>query len=591
MSRAVKVNDKNGHGIVGPADRTLGDPPSAVSDRTQCEPAAGAEPDWLALLSPPLETGSLGRLGHYELLELTGRGAMGLVFRARDTVLQRIVAVKLLAPQLAVSATARRRFVREARAAAAVRNDHVVAIHDVQDAGPAPYLVMEFVAGVTLEERMRQCGVLGLTEVLGVGAQVARGLAAAHAQGLVHRDVKPANVLLDGGSGRARLTDFGLARAADDASLSQSGAVAGTPLYMSPEQARGETVDHRSDLASLGSVLYALCTGRPPYRARTTMAVLQRVCEDTPRPMREVNSEVPDWLAAIVMKLLAKDPARRFQTAEEVADLLEKHLGHLRQPHLVARLPAVDAAPSAPRRRLAMLLAGAVGGVALAAAGLVAVLPPGDRGKGATPSEAALVAPLPPPEPQPPRAPEELVKFPSPFDGRKRARTSRGLLALAGRGNPATAPTELVAMLGADGFHLPEPGLVARMEESPDGSLLAVACGNAVVLFDARTGQYRKSLTGLVGRVFPVAFSPDGKSVAASCRPGDSRVKVWDVESGQETATFTMHSGLVWNVLFSHDGKRLYSTGQNDLVRVWDLASKEELPPFEGETWGGRRWR
>ena len=180
-----------------------------------------------------------------------------------------------------------------------------------------------------------------------------------------------------------------------------------------------------------------------------------------------------------------------------------------------------------------------------------------------------------------------MAKFPSPFDGRKREDIPRGLLALAGRGNPAQAPTELVAMLGADGFHLPEPGLVARMEESPDGSLLAVACGNAVVLFDARTGQYRKSLTGLVGRVFPVAFSPDGKSVAASCRPGDSRVKVWDVESGQETATFTMHSGLVWNVLFSHDGKRLYSTGQNDLVRVWDLASKEELPPFEGETWGG----
>src|SRR5206468_237440 len=143
----------------------------------------------------------------------------------------------------------------------------------------------------------------------------AAGLAAAHAQGLVHRDVKPANILLENGIERVRLTDFGLARAADDASLTQSGVVAGTPEYMAPEQAAGGTVDHRADLFSLGSVLYAMCAGRPPFRAGGTLAVLKRVCEEAPRPLPEVNPEVPDWLVGIIARLQAKDPADRFQTA------------------------------------------------------------------------------------------------------------------------------------------------------------------------------------------------------------------------------------------------------------------------------------
>ena len=161
--------------------------------------------------------------------------------------------------------------------------------------------------------------------------QVAAGLAAAHARGLVHRDVKPANILLENGVERVKITDFGLARAVDDASLTQSGLIAGTPAYMSPEQADGTKVDHRSDLFSLGSVLYALCAGRPPFRAETTLAVLKRVCEDTPRPLREVNPDIPDWLEAIIARLHAKDPAERFQTAAEVAELLGRHLAHLQQ--------------------------------------------------------------------------------------------------------------------------------------------------------------------------------------------------------------------------------------------------------------------
>ena len=166
--------------------------------------------------------------------------------------------------------------------------------------------------------------------------QIASGLAAAHAQGLVHRDIKPANILLEDGVERLKITDFGLARAADDASLTRTGVIAGTPQFMSPEQARGEGVDSRSDLFSLGSVMYAMCTGRPPFRAETSYGTLQRICDSQPRPICEINPEIPAWLAAIVAHLHEKDPEDRFQTAQELAGLLEQCLAHLRQPLMVA---------------------------------------------------------------------------------------------------------------------------------------------------------------------------------------------------------------------------------------------------------------
>ena len=167
--------------------------------------------------------------------------------------------------------------------------------------------------------------------------QAARALAAAHAQGVVHRDIKPANILLENCVERVKLTDFGLARAIDDASLTQSGVIAGTPQYMAPEQARGEPVDARSDLFALGAVLYAMAAGRPPFRANSAMAVLKRVCDDRHRPIRELNPDIPDWLEAVIDRLLAKDPADRFQTAAEVADLLERGLAHVQQPTAVPR--------------------------------------------------------------------------------------------------------------------------------------------------------------------------------------------------------------------------------------------------------------
>ena len=187
---------------------------------------------------------------------------------------------------------------------------------------PLPYIAMEFIPGETLQQRLDRVGPVEAAEVVRVGRQVAEGLAAAHAQGLIHRDIKPANILLEGGAGRVRITDFGLARAADDASISQSGVIAGTPMYMAPEQAKGETLDQRADLFSLGSVLYQMAAGRPPFRANGTLAVLKRVAEDTPRAIREIVPETPQWLCGVIAKLHAKDPADRYQSAREVADVL-----------------------------------------------------------------------------------------------------------------------------------------------------------------------------------------------------------------------------------------------------------------------------
>jgi hypothetical protein len=313
---------------------------------TRDEPVFSADLP-LGFLSPPEKEGQLGRLERYEVLEEVGRGGMGVVLKAFDPSLHRVVAIKVLAPQLATSGVARQRFLREAKAAAAVSHDNIVTIHAVDEANGLPYLVMQYVAGPSLQQRIDKEGALELTEILRIGMQTAAGLAAAHGHGIVHRDIKPANILLEEGVPRVKLTDFGLARALDDASLTQSGFVAGSPLFMAPEQARGETLDHRADLFSLGSVLYTMCTGRPPFRAANTLAVLRRVCDDAPRPIRETHPEVPDWLADVVAKLMAKDPADRYPSASEVVDVLGQHLAQLQNrawvpPPAPQRVKAAD---------------------------------------------------------------------------------------------------------------------------------------------------------------------------------------------------------------------------------------------------------
>ena len=287
-------------------------------------------------LDPTDDPRMLGRFGGYEIVGVVGYGGMGIVLKGFDGALNRYVAIKVLTPHLATRGTARQRFAREAQAAAAVVHENVIAIHSVAESNGLPFLVMPYVRGPSLQKRIEEQGPLRLAEVLRIGMQIASGLAAAHAQGLVHRDIKPANILLDNGVERVTITDFGLARAVDDASLTRTGMIAGTPLFMSPEQARGDTVDHRSDLFSLGSVLYAACTGRPPFRAENAFGVLRRITDSSPRPIRETAPDTPEWLCGIVQKLLTKDRAERFQSAAEVTNLLEQCLAHVQQPATVS---------------------------------------------------------------------------------------------------------------------------------------------------------------------------------------------------------------------------------------------------------------
>lgn len=310
--------------------------PTAVDSHSDLEASESSHADVLRFLGPTDDPRMLGRIGNYEIVGILGRGGMGVVFKGFDSALNRYVAIKMLAPHLTASGAARKRFEREAQAAAAVVHDHVMAIHNVAEWLGAPYFVMPYVRGNTLQKRLDQRGVLELREILRIGMQLASGLAAAHAQGLVHRDIKPGNILLAEGVERVTLMDFGLARAVDDASLTRTGVLAGTPQYMSPEQARGQAIDFRSDLFSLGSVLYAMCTGRAPFRAETSYGVLRLITDQEPPSIRELNSEIPDWLNGIIERLMAKTPDQRFESARDVAELLETCLAHVQQPMLVS---------------------------------------------------------------------------------------------------------------------------------------------------------------------------------------------------------------------------------------------------------------
>ncbi len=340
----IAAHERSGEFLDVPAVKQMSNSSEEPADagETYAEVAAEPEESELSFLEPTTAPGAIGRLRHYEVRSVIGRGGCGIVLKAFDEKLERMVAIKVMAPELAATSPARKRFLREARATAAIRHENVVNIHAVEEQ-PLPFLVMEYIDGETLQQRLDGSGPLDARDVLRIGLQIASGLAAAHSKGLIHRDIKPGNILLENGTERVRITDFGLARSADDASMTQSGVIAGTPLYMSPEQAQAHEIDFRSDLFSLGSVLYVACSGRPPFRAPSTLAVLKRVIEDQPRPIQSIIPETPDWLAAIVARLHAKQPANRFASARELSELLSDCLAeferHGKVEAAAARLP------------------------------------------------------------------------------------------------------------------------------------------------------------------------------------------------------------------------------------------------------------
>jgi WD40 repeat protein/tRNA A-37 threonylcarbamoyl transferase component Bud32 len=566
-----------------------------------------ARPEDLSFLAPSGEPGSLGRLDHYEILEVIGRGGTGVVLRARDTKLLRIVALKVLAAPLAVSGTARQRFAREARAAAAVRDEHVIDIHAVRDDAPAPYLVMEYIDGCNLETLLRKGGSLEVREILRIGMQVASGLAAAHRLGLVHRDVKPANILLENGVQRVKLTDFGLARAADDASLTQTGFIAGTPLYMAPEQAAGELIDARADLFSLGSVLYELCTGRPAFRAPTTVAVIRRVCDETPRPIREVNPDIPEVVCQVIERLHAKKPGDRPASAQEVAELLARLLADLQQPNSVGHVSNVPAQKArwkrAPRRwfwaAAALVLVAAGLGMSEATGvtdvrgtvirlispegtlvvevddpGVSVVVDGGDvviTGAGAKeirlrPGQYKVEA-----SKDGKVVRQELVMVTR--NGRQVVRISKEAAPLEKSVVPAPAAKLKKSLLG----HTQSVNNVAY---SPDGRLLASSDeAGEVRVWDMPGGTLRYVLPVRGPKVHALTFSPDGKSLLTGAvvdeGPGD--INVWEAKTGKPDGVLKGHTKGANEVSFGPGGQTLVSAGWDATVRVWDFAARREV--------------
>jgi hypothetical protein len=494
----------------------------------------------LDFLRPAETPGRLGRLGHFEIVRVIGRGGMGVVLHAFDADLQRDVAVKLLDPQLAGNETARARFCREARAAAAVTHENIVAVHQVDedDASGLPYLVMQLVSGESLETRLSR-GRLTVAEAVRIGSQAAAGLAAAHASGLIHRDIKPGNILLEAGTDKARLTDFGLARAAEDMKLTRTGFVAGTPLYMAPEQARGDEVDHRADLFALGSVLYESLAGKPPFGGKTPLQVLRRIADDRHEPLYRVNPEVPDWFADLIDRLLTKDAGKRIQSAAEVSAVLAEHLPCVENAEAAGECGPPECAPAKVmskivRRRVrsrtavAMILGGSVAaGFAIGGVG----------GWFLGPKPEKIV---------------EKEKLVSGFAG-----------AVAGVGavrDPGPEPH----------FHLPgSTGGILAVAAGEDGSRVLTGSEDGVVrVWDTAQEKVLINLTGHVGPVWAVDFTADGK--AAVSAGDDSRVYLWDFDTKTHVKTFA-HAGSV-RAAAVYAPKNLLVTGdRTGMVQLWDL--------------------
>lgn len=272
------------------------------------------------------------QLAHYRIESVIGFGGMATVYRALDRELNRPVAIKVLHQHLSASGNSRQRFLREAQSAASIAHANVIPIYGVHNLDGYSFLAMPLIVGGSLQQRIDREGPLALADVLRIGLQIAEALDAAHLHGVVHRDVKPANILLEDGSLRVLLSDFGLARTLDDSTLTASGMIAGTPAFMSPEQARGESIDFRSDLFSLGSVLFAMATGHAPFQSPSTLKVLRSVGSEPFPSVHRYQEHLPVWLDRLIGLLTASEASKRLPDAKTAAEIMRQSLAYCSNP-------------------------------------------------------------------------------------------------------------------------------------------------------------------------------------------------------------------------------------------------------------------
>jgi TolB-like protein/tetratricopeptide (TPR) repeat protein/predicted Ser/Thr protein kinase len=283
-------------------------------------------------------------ISHYRIIEKLGKGGMGVVYKAEDTKLRRFVALKFLPPHALGNDEEKARLLREAQAAAALTHPSICTVHEIDEVDDNTFIAMEYIEGEGLDTKI-ESGPLLLDEAISIATQVAEGLAEAHGKGIIHRDIKPANIVVTAGY-RVKIMDFGLARLGETTKLTRAGATMGTAAYMSPEQARGEEVDHRTDIWSLGVVLYEMIAGRRPFRGDRDQAVIYSLLNEEPEPASIARPEVPPALEQVVRRMLSKDPNVRHQHAEEVIEELTGFVGAESGTERIRRERALLSRPS-----------------------------------------------------------------------------------------------------------------------------------------------------------------------------------------------------------------------------------------------------
>jgi WD40 repeat protein/serine/threonine protein kinase len=512
-----------------------------------------------AILAPPEAEGEIGRLGRFRILKVIGEGGMGAVLAAEDPKLGRTVALKVVQPARAQDASSRNRFLREARAAAAVTHDNIVTVYEVGEDRGILYLVMPLLPGESLQARLQRQGALPPEEVARLGRQIADGLTAAHARGLIHRDIKPTNIWLEEtpvGS-RAKILDFGLARLTqDEAGMTSEGVILGTPAYIAPEQARGLPIDARADLFSLGCVLYQAATGRLPWAGADTISAMLARFMETPKTPAQVNPGVPATMSEIIMWLLAREASNRPQSAAALAQALGS-LDGAQSTEVLAKLR-----PTRRRRRWVWFVL-----IALVLLALPIVF------------QGTLRRWL-HREPAVPGVPDRPTFIPPrnyprvKLDDLQRDKIDPYELRIAGRGDPANAPAELVAILGDSRFNDCAP-----LTFNHEGTQLITTGDGVIRAWDTLKGQElrNRSIPASRGEI-----SPDGKLLALGL--GDGTIKVLDAATWTETVKLKQpHTYGVWSLAISQDSRFLAAntTGnggdQQPSVKVWDLKTGSNL--------------
>ncbi len=539
-----------------------------------------------------------GRLiaGKYRLKEVLGRGSIGVVWRARDESLDRDVAIKEVRLPQGVESdmvdSLHARTLREARSAARLSHPGIIVIHEVVRHEDQPWIVMELVRGRTLQQIIENDWPPSPERTAELGVKILAGLRAAHAAGVVHRDIKPSNVLID--DERAVITDFGIAALDGGTVLTRTGSLLGTPAYMSPEQARGETATAASDLWSLGATLYAVVEGRAPYAGESLAAVLVSVVSADPPPPVRAGPLTP-----VLAALLAKDPDLRAsaeEAAERLALVAAGGSADERPRELTADRPVPSPVVYEPTRdwvrqdatvpagarwpRLARPVAlGALIGLAVPLIAAAVWLP----GRSRTTPHHHAPTPSPTATPLPRQFPSTALKGDtnifsvafSPDGTRLAGGASDDTVRLWDVGS-RTQATQLVK-------HTDSVNLVAF---SRDGRRLATASDDKTIrlwcvgLWDVASRTRTATLEGHTNNVIGVAFSPDGRSVASAAE--DGKILLWDVASHRGIGVFTGHAKGVEAVAFSPDGKTLASGGDDNDVMLWDVATRTRIAVLKG---------